>query len=235
MKTTTRIFALAVAGVAALSLTTLPMAVADDGRLNDAEVANLVFSREEERLARDLYQAFADQYAGARPFSKIAEAEQRHFDAVGNLLIAYDIADPSDGAAAGSYSDATLQGLYDQWYAQGMQSLPDAYQVGIDLEKRDIADLEAGLSTTQTAEVRTVLENLLNGSENHLAAYERAASGRGGEGQGMKSRQGGNVQQRHQRCDGSCDGTGPDARHGVGNAAAEGTGPRAGHGACRHA
>lgn len=123
MKTSTRISALAVAGIAAFSLTALPMAFADDGELSDAEIAGLIFSREEERLARDLYQAFSDQYDGARPFSKIVASEQRHFDAVGRLLTQYGIDDPAAGATAGSFSDATLQGLYDQWYAQGMQSL----------------------------------------------------------------------------------------------------------------
>ena len=46
---------------------------------------NLAFSREEERLARDLYQLFADTYDQARPFSNIVKSEQRHFDAVGTL------------------------------------------------------------------------------------------------------------------------------------------------------
>ena len=109
MKTSTRISALAVAGIAAFSLTALPMAFADDGELSDAEIAGLIFSREEERLARDLYQAFSDQYDGARPFSKIVASEQRHFDAVGRLLTQYGIDDPAAGATAGSFSDATLQ------------------------------------------------------------------------------------------------------------------------------
>ena len=245
MKTSTRISALAVAGIAAFSLTALPMAFADDGELSDAEIAGLIFSREEERLARDLYQAFSDQYDGARPFSKIVASEQRHFDAVGRLLTQYGIDDPAAGATAGSFSDATLQGLYDQWYAQGMQSLQDAYQVGVDLETRDIADLEHELATTETTAVRTVLENPKGGSENHLAAYERAATGQqgggqqaangqGGYGPGAMGRQGGNTQQRQQNCDGTCDGTGQNAQQGARQGPADGTGAH-GTGECPNA
>lgn len=241
----TRISALAVGGIAAFSLTALPMAQAD-GDLSDAEVAELIYTREEERLARDLYRMFAEQYDGARPFSRIASAEQRHFDAVGKLITQHGLDDPSAGAAAGRYSDATLQGLYDQWYAQGMQSLPDAYQVGIDLEKRDIADLEEAVTASQTDSVRSVLENLKDGSENHLAAFERAASGQqasgqqgvgcqsgsrqSGDGPGAMHRQGGNTQQRQQNCDGSCDGTGLGAQQGP----ADGTGAH-GTGECPNA
>ena len=239
MKTSTRIAGLAVAGVAAFSLAAQPMAVAEDGELSDAEVAELVYTREEERLARDLYQAFSDQYDGARPFSRITNAEQRHFDAVGNVLTQYGIDDPSAGAAVGSFSDATLQELYDQWYAQGMQSLQDAYQVGIDLETRDIADLEDAIAQSETDAVRTVLENLQNGSEHHLSAYERAASGQLGGGQHGPNGQGqanqGNGQgqmNRQQNCDGSCDGTGGQgAQRGAQQGPRDGTGAR-GTGEC---
>ena len=74
--------------------------------------------------------------------------------------------------------------------------------------------------------MRTVLENLKGGSENHLAAYERAATGQqgggqqaangqGGYGPGAMGRQGGNTQQRQQNCDGTCDGTGQNAQQGA--------------------
>ena len=45
----------------------------------------LAFTREEERMARDLYAAIADRYDGARPFSMVTNSEQRHFEAVGTL------------------------------------------------------------------------------------------------------------------------------------------------------
>lgn len=138
---------------------------------------DLAFSRDEERMARDLYAALAARWDGARPMSMITRSEQRHVDAVGTLLTRYAVADPASGRAAGSYADPALQGLYDGWLAKGSTSLNAAYQVGIELEKRDIADLEKTIAATSETDVRTVLGALLAGSRNHLRAYENAAAG----------------------------------------------------------
>ena len=59
----------------------------------------------------------------------------------------------------------------------GKVSLDAAYQVGVELEKRDIADLEASIADDLPADVDAVLGRLLAGSRNHLAAYERAVDG----------------------------------------------------------
>ena len=57
----------------------------------------LRFSREEERLARDLYAALAAAHDGARPMSMITRSEQQHYSAVGALLATYHVPDPSNG------------------------------------------------------------------------------------------------------------------------------------------
>ena len=85
-------------------------------------------------MARDLYAALAKIHAGATPMSRITTSEQRHYDAIGTLLTRYGVADPSAGRVAGSYADAELQKLYDDWLARGKASLQAAYQVGIELE-----------------------------------------------------------------------------------------------------
>ena len=145
----------------------------------DADVATaLRFAREEERMARDLYATLADRYDGAAPFAMITRSEQRHFDAVGGLLDRYQIADPAQDAKSGSYADPTLQKLYDQWLEQGQTSLSAAYDVGVALEQRDIADLEDTLATVDQTDVRRVLTALLNASHHHLAAFQAAADGR---------------------------------------------------------
>ena len=152
---------------------------------SDAEVADaLAFAREEERMARDLYAALAAQYDEARPFSNITRSEQRHFDAIGTLLDQYDVADPAAGKAAGTYAIPAIQDLYDSWIADGKASLDAAYQVGVELEKRDIADLEESIADDLPADVDAVLGRLLAGSRNHLAAYERAVDGDLGTGTG---------------------------------------------------
>lgn len=144
----------------------------------DTDLADVLqFAREEERMARDLYQAFADKYDDALPFSMIVRSEQQHFDAVGVLLERYDVADPAAGKKAGSYADPAIQQLYDGWLADGRKSLEAAYDVGVALEKRDIADLEATLESVTQSDVRQVFTNLLNASRHHLAAFEAAADG----------------------------------------------------------
>lgn len=139
---------------------------------------SLQLTREEERMARDLYAALADQYDGAMPFSRITLSEQRHFDAVGTLLTRYSVSDPSAGQQAGSYADPTIQKLYGGWLAQGRTSLDAAYDVGVALEKRDIADLEALIASTTEADAKQLYTNLERASEHHLTAFEAFADGR---------------------------------------------------------
>lgn len=138
--------------------------------------SGLQFSREEERMARDLYRQFADEY-GVRPFAEISRSEQRHFDAIGRLLATYGVADPSSGAKPGVYADATVQKLYDGWRTKGLTSVRAAFQVGVALEKRDIADLQGLARLSGAADLDRVYGQLQNASQHHLAAFNAAASG----------------------------------------------------------
>jgi hypothetical protein len=182
--------------------------------------SDLTYMVEEERVAHDLYQVLADAHDGARPFSNIVRSEQRHVEAVRALLTAHGITDPTVGREAGSYANTDLQALYDASKTKGTSSWTAAVQIGIAVEKQDIADLEKSLDRTQDAEVRRVYENLLAASRQHLDAFTRAASnGQGaGSGQGVGSGQGagsgqgvGNGQvagKGRGTGDGECDGTG---------------------------
>lgn len=177
---------------------------------------NLAFSREEERLARDLYQLFADTYDQARPFSNIVKSEQRHFDAIGNLLETYGLGDPSEGREPGSYADPDLQKLYDDWKAQGLTSQAEALKVGIELETQDIADLKAQIAETTEADAKRVFNNLLNGSENHLKAFTNASEGGFGGGQGARNGQGNESRSGQRDGQGSRQGAGPGDGTGYG-------------------
>ncbi len=189
-----------VAGVAALALVgggaavaaTWPSAAPQDAVVaqvavaaDDDAVATLAFNRDEERMARDLYTLFADTYDDG-PFAMIARSEQQHFEAVGGLLETYGIDDPAAGHEAGEYADPAVQDLYDSWKAQGLESLDAALQVGVELEERDIADLESSLDEIDQADVQTVLSRLLAASQNHLRAFTAWVDGdRTGMGSGM--------------------------------------------------
>lgn len=134
-----------------------PAPTAATASADAALVRNLTFMREEERLARDLYAAFAQKYGADTAFARITTSEQRHFDAVGVLLTRYGIADPSAGRAAGSFADPGLQKLYDDLLAQGNESLQKAYEAGVAVEEEDIADLKAALRDTTAADATRVL------------------------------------------------------------------------------
>lgn len=132
----------------------------------------LLYMREEEKLARDVYLALYEKW-GARAFLNIANAEQQHMDAVGALLAARSIEDPVAGSATGEFKNADLASLYSTLVKQGMQSISQAYLVGAIIEDLDISDLKEYLSkTNDEAEIR-VYTNLLKGSENHMRAFTR--------------------------------------------------------------
>jgi hypothetical protein len=52
-----------------------------------------------------------------------------------------------------------------------MLSLVDALQVGASIEDMDIDDLKAGITVTDNKDILMIYGNLLNGSINHLAAF----------------------------------------------------------------
>ena len=83
------------------------------------EAATLTFMREEEKLARDLYRAMAEQWDAAI-FTNIALSEQQHMDAVKRMLDKYSLADPAQADVAGWFSDPELQTLYSELSAQGL-------------------------------------------------------------------------------------------------------------------
>ena len=144
------------------------VAVADT--LDQAEIDGLVYMREEEKLAHDVYTALYEQW-GVEEFNTIANSEQRHSDSVLRQLERYGIADPTIGLAAGEFQNDELQALYDQLVAQGSESLEAALRVGAAIEEIDILDLEEELAGTENAALLRVYDNLLRGSRNHLRSF----------------------------------------------------------------
>jgi hypothetical protein len=146
-------------------------AFVSDGVLTKAEVEGLLYMREEEKLAGDVYRYFYEMY-GNPVFQNIASSEDAHANSVLNLLTRYDIADPAV-AEPGVFTNPDLQALYDQLIAQGSQSLQDALPVGAAIEEIDILDIEDRIAQTDKADIQLVYQNLIAGSENHLRAFVR--------------------------------------------------------------
>ncbi len=139
--------------------------------LSADEISWLRFMREEEKLARDVYRAFYGKWS-IRVFDNISRSESRHFAAVGVLLDRYNVADPADGLGPGVYSNSELTTLHTELLQKGLLSLKDALEVGVLIEKHDIADLEAALAKTDRSDIKAVYTNLLAGSLNHLESFE---------------------------------------------------------------
>jgi len=199
----------------------VPAATAGQAVASATLAEDLTFMREEERLARDVYAALAEQYDGAAPMANITKSEQRHYDAVGTLLTRYGLEDPSKGLSAGDYFFDELDTMYADLMKQGGASLQGAYGVGVAIEEEDIADLKAAIARTTEADAKRVFENLLAGSQNHLAAFEAAA-----EGKAVGTRDGSGMQ--NGRGQGNADGRGQG--NGQGNGPANGMGPANGAG-----
>jgi len=131
----------------------------------------LGFMREEEKVARDVYQQLYEKW-NLSIFRNIARSEERHYSSIGTLLSRYGIPDPAQNNPAGIYSDSRLSALYSELMAKGTRSAKDALEVGVLIEQTDIADLEAALKDTSKLDIKRVYTNLLNGSFNHLEAFE---------------------------------------------------------------
>ena len=59
--------------------------------LSYIEIQGILFLREEEKLARDVYYTFSLKYTELQIFKKIASSEQKHMDAVKNLIDKYNL------------------------------------------------------------------------------------------------------------------------------------------------
>lgn len=144
---------------------------AGQGPLSAAEQQHLRYLREEEKLARDVYNAMHKRY-GQRIFSNIPKAEQRHMDAVLQLLTAYGLDDPAK-KKPGRFRNRELQKLYDELVKQGASSREEAFLAGALIEETDILDLQTAIRQTDKEQIRSVLEMLLGGSQRHLNAFVR--------------------------------------------------------------
>ncbi len=147
--------------------------------LTEAEESGLLKMREEEKLARDVYLALYDRW-GHWVFRNIAGAEQRHTDAIKVLLDRYNLTDPSSDDTAGIFTNPEIQNLYDTLTERGSTSLAEALQVGATVEDLDIFDLREFLAQADNSDIRTVYQNLLKGSRNHLRAFTYQLSAYGG-------------------------------------------------------
>jgi hypothetical protein len=139
--------------------------------LTQDEIDTLLWMREEEKLARDVYIKMTEYYP-VNVFSNIAAAEQKHFDAIGRKLEQYgipDVALPDVGA----FYDQDLQQMYFDFVAEGSVSYLDALFVGVAIEEADLVDLTVAIDGTDSRPLKRTYSHLLIGSQHHLDSFIR--------------------------------------------------------------
>jgi hypothetical protein len=148
--------------------------------LSAAEQESLLFMREEEKLARDVYKALYNVY-GVNIFNNIAASEQTHTEAVLALIQRYNLVDPMATDIAGVFVNSELQLIYDTLVASGSISLLEAFYVGATVEELDIYDLHNQQDyVVDNEDINYVYDNLLKGSRNHLRSFDKQIKSNGG-------------------------------------------------------
>lgn len=142
--------------------------------LKQQEKDAILYMREEEKLARDVYNLLYDKW-GVNPFGNIRESEQTHMDRMKTLITTYQLEDPvtKNNDKPGVFTNILLQEYYNELSASGSISLIDALKVGAKIEELDIADLEERIKQTGRQDIVSSYNFLKMASENHLRAFVR--------------------------------------------------------------
>lgn len=161
--------------------------------LDIGEEAHLVFMREEEKLAHDVYATLSDAYPEATVFANILLSEATHTDTIADKLAQFDIDDPSSSDdGIGEFSGEEYGWYFEEKYTalvdMGSESLLAALYVGALIEELDMYDIvacpkvivstdndivegECGMEYTDKKSLVTTYSSLLEGSKDHLRAY----------------------------------------------------------------
>ena len=141
------------------------------GSLTPEEQAGLVFMREEEKVARDVYIKMAEKW-NTQVFKNILKSEQVHMNSIKILLTRYNITDPVVDNTVGVFTNPELQEMYNALIERGNISAVEALRVGKDIEAEDISDLDNQLQNVAVnADLVRVYNNLKRASNFHLNAF----------------------------------------------------------------
>lgn len=185
----------------ALPLILLTMSLVQAGRDNKKpapealdynEETHLVFMREEEKLARDVYITLGGLYPEYTVFGSIVGSEQNHTDTMKDKLEQFNIPDPSTDDTVGVFTGSDYGWYFTEKYILltnwGAESALAALYVGAFIEELDMHDIvlcpdviveidngvgedECGMLYTDAAALIASYDNLVEGSKNHLRAY----------------------------------------------------------------
>ncbi|WHY01111.1 DUF2202 domain-containing protein [Neobacillus sp. DY30] len=151
--------------VEASAETQLPQNYGAKGALQDSSITleeALTYAIQDEYLAQARYDTIIAKFGSIRPFTNIKAAEQRHISALLSLFEKYKIKVPEDNA---------------KLYTKEPGSLKEAYQAGVEGEVDNIAMYNKLSSISGLPQdVKVVMKQLGDASQNHLAAFKRGLS-----------------------------------------------------------
>ncbi len=160
-------------GATAVNLTELQSTLdtMPQGDLSQDEIDGLMYMREEEKLAHDVYTKLYEQWS-QKIFDNISNSEQTHTDSILELLNRYGLTDPATGNDIGEFTNTSLKSLNDSLVATGASSLIDALMVGAAIEEIDMIDINHHIDLVENNDdIILTYESLLKGSRNHLRAF----------------------------------------------------------------
>jgi hypothetical protein len=142
--------------------------------ITDKEKATVLRMREEEKMARDVYLVMNDKW-DQQVFSHISESEIYHMSQMKLWIDKFKLEDPviRNNDKQGVFTDQSLQKLYNELTASGLQNKEAAFRAGAKVEEVDILDLKAALAETSNTELQSTYKYLIRASENHLRAFAR--------------------------------------------------------------
>ncbi|MBF0264696.1 MAG: DUF2202 domain-containing protein [Gammaproteobacteria bacterium] len=138
--------------------------------LTRSEIVALTYMREEEKLAKDVYE-YLHNHWNLAIFARIARSETRHTERMRELLVKYNQVDPALNSAPGVFINPKLAGLYQKLITQGKVSTLEALKVGALIEEVDINDLDRALTETNKVDIINAYKNLRSGSYHHLGSF----------------------------------------------------------------
>jgi hypothetical protein len=145
--------------------------------ISENEKAGLLLMREEEKMARDVYQALNEKWNQV-PFTHISESESYHMAQVKQLLDKFKLSDPvtRNADARGVFDNMSLKKLHDELVSSGNISLEAAFRAGAKVEEVDIRDLKNELAKATDPDIKSTYSYLIRASEHHLQAFTRNLS-----------------------------------------------------------
>jgi hypothetical protein len=146
--------------------------------LSQDEKDSILFMREEEKLARDVYLALSEKH-NIQVFRNISSSEQTHMDTMKTLIDKYNLTDSMKSDQRGDFNNPEFTKLYNDLVKQGSESQIAALKVGATIEDLDIRDINERLLTIDNQDVRLAFEKLRSGSENHMRAFVKNLKNQG--------------------------------------------------------